>query len=73
MFLGVGEHFCQVKWGCWGVADGNNRAGSELGGRKEVVVREWRVLGCSEWTDVDDRALKCSFGTLFDHFVGSVG
>ncbi len=70
--LGVGEHFSQVERRVGGVADSDNRAMDKLCGREEVVVRWWWVFRGAKRANVDNRALKSSFGTLLHHFIGGV-
>ena len=68
--FGVGENFGDVEARGGVVADSNNSAGGKLGRREKIVVRWGRVVRGAERTDVDNRTLKSSLGTLLFHFVG---
>ena len=70
MGFGVGENFGDVEARGGVVADSNDGSSGELGGREKIVVRWGRVVRGAERTDVDNRTLKSSLGTLLFHFVG---
>ncbi len=59
-----------MKGGVRSVANGNGGVGVQGGGGDKIVVRWGRVFSGTEWTNIDDRALKFSAGTFFFHFIG---
>jgi hypothetical protein len=50
----------QVKSGVRGVANGDDGVAVQGGGGDEIVMRRGGGFGCTEWTNINNCALKCS-------------